>query len=503
MQPRERDYAYAASFYAFAIWIGMGVAGVAQLLQKLIKNPTVAGAIATVVCVLVPLQMASQTWDDHDRSNRYMARDFGQNYLNTLPDKGAPIIFTNGDNDTFPLWYNQEVEGVRTDARVCNLSYLQTDWYIDQMRRPAYDSPSVPIQWERLDYVEGTNDAVEIRPEMKGAVLDLYKKQPAAARRQFGDEPFELRNILDYWVKSKDENLHYIPTDTVYITLDKAAILRSGMYIPEQYRGATDEETMAKMPDRMVISLKNLRRIGGRLMLTKNHVMLLEMLANTNWERPLYMSTTVGSENYVGLDPFFLQEGLAYRITPFNFRELGLASGGYAVDSETMYDNLMNRFVFGGMKTPGIYIDETITRMGYTHRRLYTMLASQLIREGKKEKALAVLNKCDEEFPASILPHNYWQSQSHLIGQAYLVLGETEKGMDILGQVADNDIEYITWYLSLDEDRFATSFNEVRSCLGSLVKTIQIMEQSSDKETLAHYSGLFDKLYQELELRVK
>ena len=503
MQPRERDYAYAASFYAFAIWIGMGVAGVAQLLQKLIKNPTVAGAIATVVCVLVPLQMASQTWDDHDRSNRYMARDFGQNYLNTLPDKGAPIIFTNGDNDTFPLWYNQEVEGVRTDARVCNLSYLQTDWYIDQMRRPAYDSPSVPIQWERLDYVEGTNDAVEIRPEMKGAVLDLYKKQPAAARRQFGDEPFELRNILDYWVKSKDENLHYIPTDTVYITLDKAAILRSGMYIPEQYRGATDEETMAKMPDRMVISLKNLRRMGGRLMLTKNHVMLLEMLANTNWERPLYMSTTVGSENYVGLDPFFLQEGLAYRITPFNFRELGLASGGYAVDSETMYDNLMNRFKFGGMNTPGIYIDETITRMGYTHRRLYTMLANQLLREGKKDKALAVLDKCEEEFPASILPHNYWQSQSYLIGQAYLALGETEKGMNILSQVADNDIEYITWYLSLSDSQFKASFSEVQSSLSCLVKTLQIMERSSDKETFAHYSELFDKLYKELELRVK
>ena len=503
MQPRERDYAYAASFYAFAIWIGMGVAGIAHLLQKLVKNPTVAGAIATVVCVLVPLQMASQTWDDHDRSNRYMARDFGQNYLNTLPEKGNPIIFTNGDNDTFPLWYNQEVEGVRTDSRVCNLSYLQTDWYIDQMRRPAYDSPSVPIQWERLDYVEGTNDVVEIRPEMKEAVLDLYKKQPAAARRQFGDEPFELRNILDYWVKNKNEELHYIPTDTVYITLDKAAILRSGMYIPEQYRGATDEETMAKMPDRMIISLNNLRRIGGRPMLTKNHIMLLEMLANTNWERPLYMSTTVGSENYVGLDPFFLQEGLAYRITPFNFRELGLASGGYAVDSETMYDNLMNRFVFGGMKTPGIYIDETITRMGYTHRRLYTMLASQLIREGKNEKALAVLDKCEEEFPASILPHNYWQSQSHLIGQLYLSLGETEKGMNILSKVADNDIEYITWYLSLDEDRFATSFNEVRSCLSSLVKTIQTMERSSDKATVAHYSGLFDKLYQELELRVK
>ena len=498
MQPRERDYAYAASFYAFAIWIGMGVAGIAQGLQRLTKNQAVAATIATLVCVLVPLQMASQTWDDHDRSNRYMARDFGQNYLNTLPEKGAPIIFTNGDNDTFPLWYNQEVEGVRTDTRVCNLSYLQTDWYIDQMRRPAYDSPSVPIQWERLDYVEGTNDVVYIRPEMKKLVLDTYKKQPTAARRQFGEDPFELRNVLDYWVKSKDDNLHYIPTDTVYITLDKAAILRSGMYIPEQYRGATDEETMSKMPDRMEISLK------GRSYLTKSNIMLLEMLASTNWERPLYMSTTVGGENYVGLENFFLQEGLAYRITPFNFRKLGIApQGGYAVDSETMYNNLMNRFKFGGMNTPGIYIDETITRMGYTHRRLYTMLANQLLREGKKEKALAVLDKCEEEFPASILPHNFWQSQSYLIGQTYLAMGETAKGMNILAQVADNDIEYITWYLSLSERKFQASFGEVQSCLRNLVKTLQIMERSSDKETLAHYSAIFEKLYQELELRLK
>jgi tetratricopeptide (TPR) repeat protein len=253
---------------------------------------------------------------------------------------------------------------------------------------------------------------------------------------------------------------------------------------------------MAKMPNRMVISLK------GRNMLTKNHIMLLEMLASTNWERPLYMSTTVGSDNYVGLEPFFIQEGLAYRITPFNFRSLGLAQNGFAVDSETMYNNLMNRFKFGGMSNPGIYIDETITRMGYTHRRLYTMLANQLLREGKNEKALAVLNKCDEEFPASILPHNYWQSQSHLIGQTYLALGETEKGIEILSQVADNDIEYITWHLSLSDRHFNTSFGEVRNCLSTLMKTLQIMERSSDKATLEYYAGLFDRLYRELETRV-
>jgi hypothetical protein len=366
------------------------------------------------------------------------------------------------------------------------------------MRRPAYDSPSVPIQWERLDYVEGTNDVVYIRPEMKKGVLDLYKKSPVGASKRFGEEPFELRNILDYWVKSKDEGLHAIPTDTLYITLDKAAILRSGMYIPEQYRGATDEETMSKMPDRMVISLK------GRGYLTKNHIMLLEMLASTNWERPLYMSTTVGSENYVGLENFFLQEGLAYRITPFNFRELGIApQGGYAVDSETMYENLMNRFKFGGMNNPGIYIDETIARMGYTHRRLYTMLATQLLREGKKEKALAVLDKCEEEFPASILPHNFWQSQSYLIGQTYLALGETEKGMNVLSQIADNEIEYLTWYLSLNDRKFNASIGEVDSCLRALARTLQIMDRSSDKGALAHYTGLFNKLYEEFQLRMK
>lgn len=167
VQPRERDYAYAGSFYAFAIWCGMGVAAIIDLLKKYLRaNGIVAAAAAAVACLLVPIQMASQTWDDHDRSNRYTCRDFGRNYLMTLQDEGDPIIFTNGDNDTFPLWYNQDVEGVRTDARVCNLSYIQTDWYIDQMKRPAYNSPSLPITWPRLDYCSGTNEYVEVVPDL-------------------------------------------------------------------------------------------------------------------------------------------------------------------------------------------------------------------------------------------------------------------------------------------------------------------------------------------------
>ena len=248
VQPRERDYAYAGSFYAFAIWCGMGVAALVDLMKKYLKveSPIAIGALS-LVCLLVPIQMVSQTWDDHDRSGRYTCRDFGRNYLMTLQDKGNPIIFTNGDNDTFPLWYNQETEGVRTDARVCNLSYLQTDWYIDQMKRPAYGSPSVPITWPRLDYCSGTNEYVEVNPSLKSQVLDFYKKNPMAAKAQFGDNPFELANVMKYWVRSKDADMHVIPTDTLYVTIDKNAVKHSGMMM------ASDT-----IPDRMVISLKGL-----------------------------------------------------------------------------------------------------------------------------------------------------------------------------------------------------------------------------------------------------
>ena len=215
MQPRERDYAYAGSFYAYAIWCGLGVAAIIDLLKKRIRfNDTALSGIVALLALIVPIQMASQTWDDHDRSGRYTCRDFGQNYLMSLQEKSNPIIFTNGDNDTFPLWYNQEVEGVGTDARVCNLSYLQTDWYIDQMKRPAYNSPSVPIKWPRLDFCSGTNEYVEVQPGLKNEIKKFYQEYPEAAKQQFGEDPFELKNILKYWVRSKDKDRHVIPTDT-------------------------------------------------------------------------------------------------------------------------------------------------------------------------------------------------------------------------------------------------------------------------------------------------
>ncbi len=486
MQPRERDYAYAGSFYAFTIWIGMGVAGIVQLLENRLKmNKTVAATLTTLVCLLVPIQMASQTWDDHDRSGRYLARDFGQNYLMSIQEEGNPIIFTNGDNDTFPLWYNHEVEGFRTDARTCNLSYLQTDWYIDQMKRPAYESPALPITWERIEYIEGTNEYIPIRPEFKKQLETLYSQAEKdkntrpevleALHKEFGENPYELKNILKYWIRSDKEDLKVIPTDSLVITIDKEAVRRSGMLIPKALGDS--------IPDVMHISLK------GKRALYKNELMMLELLAQTNWERPIYIAITVGNENRINFDKHFVQEGLAYRFTPFNTDELKAK-----VDTEKMYDNLMNKFKFGGMDNPNIYIDENSMRMCYTHRRLFATLVTELLKEKQETKALEALNYCEKMIPNETVPYDY-QNGSVQLAEAYYLLKETKKGDRILSILADKSVEYITWYLSLKPYAIAISAREIEYHLGVL-HTEQLLMKEYNQELAEKYSQKFEKLYE-------
>ena len=418
--------------------------------------------------------MAGQTWDDHDRSNRYVCRDFGQNYLSTLPEKGNPIIYTNGDNDTFPLWYNQETEGFRTDARVCNLSYLQTDWYIDQMKRPAYDSPALPITWDRLEYVSGTNEYIPVRPEAKAQVLALYKSNPEAAKREFGDNPFELKNVLKYWIRNKNKDLQIIPTDSIIVPLDKEAIRRSGMMIPSALGDS--------IPDYMTISLK------GKRGLYKSELMMLEMLANSNWERPIYMAITVGSENHLNLGDNFMQEGLAYRITPFNTTRLDAR-----IDSEKMYDNLMNKYKFGGIENPDVYLDENVRRMCFTHRRMFAQVIGQLLKEGKKDKAVKALEYCEKVIPTTTIPSDY-QSGSKDLAQAWFAVGNKEKGAAILDDMANNSLEYITWYLSMSNKRLALSVHECQYYFGLLYDITKIMEMNGLKQA-KDYSDKFEELY--------
>ncbi len=461
-QPRERDYAYAGSFYAFAIWIGLGVAAIADLPQMvaeyLKKNwnhkydlPLIC--LAGFVALAVPLQMVSQTWDDHDRSGRTACRDFGGNYLYTLDEKGNPVIFTNGDNDTFPLWYSQDTEGIRTDARVCNLSYLQTDWYTDQMRRPAWDSPALPITWNRYEYVDNikrfgpngdqSHDVFYVRPQKD--ILDGLKAQiaedPKLAKEYGGSDPYELQFIIDNFVRNPE--ISFIPTDSLVLSIDKNAVIASGMKLPNG---------KDSIPEKLFISLK------GKSMVTKSEMMVYELLAHHNWTRPLYMSVTLGSENYAGLDNHLILEGLASRVTPFNV-------GTHAIDTEKMFDNMMHKFKFGGIDKDGIYLDQTNMRMCYTHRSMFTQLIGALLAEGKKDKALQALEYCKKVIPSKNVPYDimsigvdYAEDGSIVFNLPYYwhMVGKDKEAERVLVEVARNSAEYLTWYNSLSASRLST-----------------------------------------------
>ena len=512
-QPRERDYAYAGSFYAFAIWVGMGVAGIIRMLRDYAKMQELPAAVlASVLCLFVPIQMAGQTWDDHDRSGRFVARDFGQNYLMTLQEEGNPIIYTNGDNDTFPLWYNQETEGFRTDARTCNLSYLQTDWYIDQMKRPAYDSPSLPITWDRVEYVEGQNEYISIRPEMK-ALIDSYFKQANELAAQgdttilslvhsiFGENPYELKEIINRWMLGKNDQLKellkktgkeiqlpLIPTDSIVMKIDKEAVRRSGMKIPEALGDS--------IPEYMTITPRDANGNPKRA-LYKSELLMLELLAHANWERPIYMAITVGSENHLGMGNHFTQEGLAYRFTPFDTDKLDSK-----IDSEKMYDNLMNKFKFGGIDKPGIYIDENVMRMCYTHRRIFTQLVGQLIKEGKKDKALAALDYAEKMIPAINVPYD-WANGAFQMAESYYQLGQNEKANKIIDELANKSLEYMIWYLSLNDNQLAIASENFVYNASLLDAEVRLMEKYKSEELAKHYSTQLDQLYNEYVTRMK
>ena len=461
MQPRERDYAYAGSFYAFAIWIGMGVAALADLLGRALKARKKAteefgvlpAAVASVLCVLVPLQMVSQTWDDHDRSGRYACRDFGLNYLDTMPEKLAdgtpanPIIFSNGDNDTFPLWYNQETEGKRTDARVCNLEYLQTEWYTDQMVRPAYNSPSLPIAWKRAEYVDDGKHGYFPIVDRK-AELDAFKKA-----HPNGPDPYELTYIMDNYVRTKQ----IFPTDSVVVKVNKQNVINQGITVPAGM----------EIPDHISLSLK----WAGRGM-SRKQVMIYEMLARNNWKRPIYMSVTLGADNYAGLQDYFCLEGLAYRLTPFKL-------GQSRIDTDKMYTNLMKRFKYGNVAMPGIFLDETNLRMAQTHRRMFSILIERLLNEGKKDKALAALRMCEKVLPEATVPYEYADVD---LATLWFHAGDKANAARVAKEVARQNWQYLNWANTLPQE---TAYAYANSCTKTflyLYRCVALLQDMKDKD---------------------
>lgn len=480
VQVRERDYAYAGSFYAFTIWIGMGVCGVIKLLKKKMEALH-ATLLASMGCLFIPVQMAIQTWDDHDRSGRYVCRDFGRNYLASASEGNNPIVYTNGDNDTFPLWYNQEVEGFRTDIRTCNFSYSQTDWYIDYLKRDSYDSPALPIPWDKQQYAAGVSEAIPVNPEMKKQIDAYYKADPEKAKKDFGDNPYELKNILRYWVRSDNEQMRIIPTDSIVMKLDKEAILRSRMPIPESLAG--------EIPEYMQLSLK------GKRYLLKNELMMLEVIAGSDWKRPVYLATSIGPECYVCFENNFCQQGLLYRITPFNTKELNMR-----MDSEWTYDCWMNKFKWGGLDNPDIYLDEHNIRMCASHRRLSASLARQLIKEGKKQKALDLLNHSVNVIPSYNLPYDY-QNGALDLAKCYYLLNERQKADIIIKSLADKSVEYIMWYMNMGNRHWNSVADNCMYHFYLLNEQVKLLHENKS-EMFDTYSDMLDILYQRVKERI-
>ncbi len=406
-------------------------------------------------------------------------------YLNQTP--GQPR--ERGDNDTFPLWYNQDTEEVRRDVRICNLSYAQTDWYIYQQQCPLYDAPGLPISWDQNQYQEGKNEYVAVRPELKKQIEALYQKHPEEARDSFGNDPYEIKNILKYWVFAEKQEFHVIPTDTINIYIDKDAVLRSGMMLPEAIRHLKGEELRDAIPDKLSISLKNIR------LLTKVDLLMLEILANCNWERPLYMAISVGNSSKLKFDDYFVQEGLAFRFTPFNYKEWGDVEegNGYAIDTEKLYENVMNRYKYGGLDTPGLYLDETTLRICYSHRRLFAQLAKELVKQGDDIRARKVLEYAGQTIPAYNVPEVY-ESGSYDIATAYASIGETQKATDLLNHLIAESENYIDWAFSLGDNRIGMVQQD---CLYRFWQWNQCNEllKSMDKKRYEQSNQQFEKKY--------
>jgi len=412
-QPRERDYAYAGSFYAYCIWIGIGVAGIAKGLRHTKLPPALANTIATALCLLVPLQMVSQTWDDHDRSGRYVARDFGRNYLESCEPNA--IIFTYGDNDTFPLWYAQEVEGIRTDVRVCNTSYLQTDWYINQMKRQAYNSEPLPISWTHKDYIQGKRDMVYVSPQVSepisvGAALNFIKSDDVRHKLQLGSTMYD-----------------YLPSTMLTLKIDSAKVVENRTLNPEYEPYIIDEINI---------------NFEGKNIITKVDAISLDMLNTNNWERPIYYAATVPGNIYDYVGGHMQKTGLALQVVPLNTRNTTME-----INTEKMYDNVMNKFKWGGIDKPGIYLEENTMRMCKAQRSvLFADLANALLNEGKRDSALKVLDKCIEVFPEENVPYD---SSIYSIASLYYALGETEKARNIATSLIDYSMTNIDWMLRL------------------------------------------------------
>jgi hypothetical protein len=460
LQPRERDYAYAGSFYAYGIWIGLGVLGIYNFFKT--KAPKLFSAIFAILITLiaVPVNMASDNWDDHDRSKRYVARDYAYNYLNSCAPNA--ILFTHGDNDTFPLWYAQEVEGIRTDVRVVNLSLLNTDWYIDQMKRKAYDSEPVPFSMEHSQYKQGTRDQVPIVNRIKDYV-DIKRLVDFVA----SDNP--KTQLTAY----NNQKINYIPTNKFILNVDSAKVVNQGIVDPEN-------------ADKIVDQIK-WKVSGNNLM--KNDLMMLDLLANFNWDRPIYFVSPSGRTN-LGLQDYLQLEGFAYRLVPIKTTANKRIDLG-RVDTEIMYQNLMEQFRYGNMEDPDVYLDYTSRRTTNVIRlrNKFARLARKLIDEGQKEKAIETLDKGMELTPHSQLPYGVWVVE---IINEYYRADATDKANKLAEELATYTKNELTYFSGLKQPIADAVTRDQRMAMHILHQLSQVTKKFGQDELSKDYQDFLN-----------
>jgi len=438
-EPRERDYTLVGSFYVFGIWIGFGVFMIIDYLSKKLKLAQ-AAAIATVAGFLAgPVLMASQEYDDHNRSHRYTSRDYGINYLESCAPNA--ILFTNGDNDTYPLWYNQEVEGNRDDVRVINLQLLMTDWYMEQLKLPKNNSTAIKFSFTKEQLAEGIRDYVPFyeNPSLgidAGAYYDLKEILSFIG----SDDPRTKAQT------SNGTSLDFYPTSQFKIPVNKEEVLKYKVIRPAYADRIADDVLFS---------------VGKRTMF-KNHILSLDIIANNLWERPVYFAITSGSDTYLGLNRYFQQEGLAYRIVPVYKTDTEEQAGGGEtgrIDPLIMYENMVHKFQWGNINYPGVYICSVTRRQALNYRNVFGSLARSLMAINEKEKAVKTVDRCLEVLPEDKVPH---QINSVPMVEVYFMCGEKEKGVKLADRLIEVFVEYLEYYKSLDKKFFKMTDEEVR-----------------------------------------
>ncbi|MGE0077778.1 MAG: DUF2723 domain-containing protein [Bacteroidales bacterium] len=460
-QPRERDYAYAGSFYAFSIWIGLGVLSVYELVRKLKDHPSTAIATAALCTLLVPAVMASENWDDHDRSNSYIPVDFGYNML--IGCEPNAVLFTYGDNDTFPLWYNQEVEDVRTDVRVANLSYLRGDWYIEQMLHKAYKSEPLPLRMTHDQYYSGKRDVVLVYDRIKEPI-----NASQAVNFMLSDEPgAELQSPFE-----QNARINYIPSSKLFLPIDKEQVIKTQTVSPDKYNTIVDTMTWSL----------------NKRMIMKDGQVLLDLISTNNWIRPVYYGTTVSSETYHGLEGYFQLEGLMFRIAPVKgSRQWGIGN----VNTSATYKNLMEKYRFRSINDPKVYIDENKSRIISNYRNLFARLANALVDEGKKDSALTVLNRCMELIPVKTVPLNYF---AVMIIEGYYRAGDTAKAVDystILMNQCTEQLNYIL--IQADKEDQQWLYNELQLNMAILQELYKMADKYEKGNYLKTINSEFER----------